>query len=81
MLNRNLAAAGMFESFINCHSLAVIKFFKSLGFSDHWVNALLWLPVRLAMLELKFKYGSLENYLHQRNEQRRFEYENSKIRF
>ena len=77
MLNSNLAAVGIFGSFINSYGLAFIKFFRSLGFSDFWINALLWLPVKLAMLELKFKYGSLENYLYHRDQQRRLEHENS----
>jgi len=45
-------------------------FLKSLGFSRFWMNALLWLPVKLALLELKFKYGSLENFLEHIDQQR-----------
>lgn len=81
MLNRNLVVVGMFGNFINCHSLAFIKFLRSLGFNDFWINAFLWLPVKLALLELRIKFGSLENYLHQCDEQRRIEYGNSKIPF
>jgi len=45
-------------------------FLKSLGFGNFWINAFLWLPVKLAMLELKIRYGSLENYFEHCNAQR-----------
>lgn len=45
-------------------------FFESLGFSRFWISVILWLPVRLSLLELRFKYGSLENYLEHADQQR-----------
>lgn len=40
-----------------------LRFLESLGFNNFWLNVLLWPLARLAMLELKIKYGSLQNYL------------------
>lgn len=48
-----------------------LHFFESLGFNLFWLNVLLWLSAKLAMLELKIKYGSLENYLEHCDEQRK----------
>lgn len=47
-----------------------LHFFESLGFNHFWLNVLLWPLARLAMLELKIKYGSLENFL-EHEEQRK----------
>jgi len=44
-----------------------MKMLQFLGLNSFWINVFLWLPVRLALLELKFKYGSLENYLEQKD--------------
>lgn len=62
----------MFCYFVNRFPL---HFLESLGFSGFWINVFLWLPVKLALLELKFKYGSLENYLEHCDEQRNRENE------
>jgi hypothetical protein len=57
----------MFCYFVNRHSLHFMKMLQFLGLNSFWINVFLWLPVRLALLELKFKYGSLENYLEQKD--------------
>jgi hypothetical protein len=60
----------MFCYFVNRYSFHFVKFLEFLGFNSFWINVFLWLPVKLALLELKFKYGSLENYLEHCEEQR-----------
>ena len=60
----------MFCYFVNRHSFPFMKLLQFLGFNSFWVNVFLWLPVKLAMLELKFKYGSLRNYLEHVDQQK-----------
>jgi len=61
----------MFCYFVNSRFLHYyIQMMKFLGFNSFWINVFLWLPVQLALLELKLKYGSLENYLRQCDDKR-----------
>ena len=60
----------MFCYFVNRHSFHFMKLLQFLGFNSFWVNVFLWLPVKLAMLELKFKHGSLRNYLEHVDQQK-----------
>lgn len=60
----------MFCYFVNRHSFHFVKLLEFLGFNSFWVNAFLWLLVKLALFELKLKYGSLENFLEQADHQR-----------
>ena len=60
----------MFCYFVNRHSFPFMKLLQFLGFNSFWVNVFLWLPVKLAMLELKFKYGSLRDYLEHVDQQK-----------
>lgn len=64
----------MFCYFVRRHSFHFLKLLESFGFNRFWINVFLWLPVRLAILELKIKYGSLENFLeHQEQRKQRNE--------
>ncbi len=56
----------MFCYFVNRHSLHFMEILQFLGFNSFWINVFLWLPVKLSLLELRFKYGFLENYLEER---------------
>ncbi len=60
----------MFCYFVNRHSFHFVKLLEFLGFNSFWANAFLWLPIKLALFELKLKYGSLENFLEQVDQQR-----------
>ena len=60
----------MFCYFVNRHSFPFMKLLQFLGFNSFWVNVFLWLSVKLAMLELKFKHGSLRNYLEHVDQQK-----------
>ena len=57
----------MFGYFVNRFPF---HFLESLGFSRFWINVFLWPVAKLSMLELKFKYGSLRNYLERRDQQK-----------
>jgi hypothetical protein len=70
MLNRKSAPLWLFGIFVNRHGGQFVKCLQSLGFGSFWINAMLWLPVRLALLEIRLKYGSLTNYLAHCDERR-----------
>lgn len=61
----------MFCYFVNRHSFHPVKMLRFLGFNSLCINLFLWVPVKLALLELKFKHGSLENYLEHCDQQRK----------
>lgn len=69
MLNRKSAPFLLFGSLVNRYGGRFVKCLQSLGFGSFWINVLLWLPVRLALLEIRLKYGSLANYLAHCDEQ------------
>jgi len=53
----------MFGYLVNRWSFQFVRLCEFLGFNSFWINVFLWLPVQLALLEIKIKYGSLQNYL------------------
>ena len=61
----------MFSSFYNVWSRFCYDF---LGLRDLWLGIAVFIPVRLALLEIKLKHGSLREYLvfcHQEEEKER----------
>jgi len=73
MSNRKNRHGSPFCALINSpFSSWFVKAMRWLGFSSFWINAFLWLPVRLAMLEIKLEYGSLENFVY-RDQDKNFE--------
>lgn len=69
MSNRKTRYGGPFCALINSRiPITVIRTMRRLGFSSFWINAVLWLPIRLAMLEIKLEYGSLENFVYRDQE-------------
>ncbi|HBF25804.1 MULTISPECIES: hypothetical protein [Nitrosomonas] len=65
MSNQKNRYGGLFCALINSSfSSWLIKAMERLGFKQFWINFFLWLPCRLAMLEIKLEYGSLENFVN-----------------
>lgn len=71
MSNRKKRYGGPFCALINSSfSSWLIKAMRRLGFGHFWINFFLWLPCRLAMLEIKIEYGSLENFVYRDRDQK-----------